>query len=180
MNNKVKTPTTMISFCSARKMSSYLIRVKLYPEERTEGSFKCGSKHCEVCLNVNEASTFASTVTGETYIINNRFNCNNKCLLNLLTCCCCKKQDVGQTVDKFHFRWNNYKSNCRKHQHGETCMQQHLYEYFCSSNHNCFISDVSVTFIDKTDPSDPLKREDYWRSTLKTMAPFGLNVEESV
>ena len=51
---------------------------------------------------------------------------------------------------------------------------------FCSSNHNCFISDVSVTFIDKTDPSDPPKREDYWRRTLKTMALFGLNVEESV
>ena len=59
-------------------------------------------------------------------------------------------------------------------------MQQHLYEHFCSSDHNSFISDVSVTFIDKTDPSDPLKREDYWRSTLKTMAPFGLSVEESV
>ena len=55
-----------------------------------------------------------------------------------------------------------------------------LYEHFCSSNHNCFISDVSVTFIDKTDPSDPLKREDYRRSTLKTMAPFGLNIGESV
>ena len=59
-------------------------------------------------------------------------------------------------------------------------MQQHLYEHFCSSNHYCFISDVSVTFMDKTDPSDPLKRENYWRSTLKNIAPFGLNVEESV
>ena len=87
---------------------------------------------------------------------------------------------MGQTVAKFRFRWNNYKINSRKHQCGETCMQQHLYEHFCSSNHNCFISDVSVTFIDKTDPSDPLKREDYWRRTLKTMAPFGRNVEESV
>ena len=56
-------------------------------------------------------------------------------------------------------------------------MQQHLYEHFCSSNDNYFISDVSVTFIDKT---DTLKREDYWRSTLKTVAPFGLNTEESV
>ena len=62
----------------------------------------------------------------------------------------------------------------------ETCMQQHLYEEFCSSNHNCFISDVSVTFIDKADPFDPLKREDHWRSTLKTMARFGLNIEEIV
>ena len=37
MNNKVKkvfTPKPMISFCSARKMSSYLVRAKLYPEEK--------------------------------------------------------------------------------------------------------------------------------------------------
>ena len=59
-------------------------------------------------------------------------------------------------------------------------MQQHLYEHFCSSNYICFISDVSVTFIGKTDRLDLLKREDYWRSNLKTMAPFGLNIEESV
>ena len=183
MNNEVKkafTSKPMISFRSTRKMSSYLIRAKLYPEERTKGSFKCGSKRCEVCLNVNETSTLASTVTAETYIINPKFNRNDKCLVYFLTCNCCKKQYVGQTVDKFRFRWDNYKSNCRKHQRGETCRQQHLYQYFCSSNHNCFISDVSVTFIDKTDLCDPLKREDYWRSTLKTIAPFGLNVEESV
>ena len=183
MNNEVKkvlTPKPMISFRSARKINSYLVRAKLYPEERTKVSFKCGSKRCEVCLNVNETSTFASTVTGETYIINHKFNCNDKCLVYLLTCNCCKKQYVGQTDDEFRFRWNNYKSNRRKHQRGETCMQQHLYELFRSSNHNCFISDVSVSFIDKTDPSDPLKREDYWRSTMKTMASFGLNIEESV
>ena len=183
MNNKVKkmfTSKPMISFQSARKMSSYLVRAKLYPEERTKGSCKCGSRRCEVCLNVNETLTFTSTVAGETYIINHKFNCNGRCLVYLLTCNCCKKQYVGQTVDKFRFRWNNYKSNCRKHQCGKICMQQHLYEHFCSSNHSCFISDVSITFIDKTDPSDPTKRKDHWRSTLKTMAPFGLDIEESV
>ena len=106
------------------------IRAKLYPEERTKGSFKCGSKRCEVCLNVNETSTFASTVTGEIYIINHKFNCNDKCLVYLLTCNCCKKQYAGQTVDEFRFGWNNYKSNCRKHQSGETCMEQYLHEHF--------------------------------------------------
>ena len=150
-------------------MTSYLVRAKLYPGERSKGSFKCGSKRCEVCLNVNETSNFTSTVTGETYIINHKFNCNGNCLVYLLTCNCCKKQYVGQTVDEFRFRWNNYKSNCRKYQCGETRMQQHLYEHFCSSNHNCFISDVLVKFIGKTDPFDPLKRENYWKSTLKTM-----------
>ena len=44
----------------------------------------------------------------------------------------------------------------------------------------CLTIFVPLTVIDKTDPSDPLKREDYWRSTLKTMAPLGLNTEESV
>ena len=48
-------------------MSSYLVGAKLYPEERTKCSFKCGSKRCEVCLNANETSTFDSTVTGEAY-----------------------------------------------------------------------------------------------------------------
>ena len=191
MNNQVKkvlSPKPMISFRSARKMSSYLVRTKLYPEERTKGSFKCGSKPCEVCLYVNETSAFASTVTGETYIITHKFNASgayrclvyHKCLVYLLTCSCCKKQYMAQTVDEFRFIWNNYKSNCRKPQRSETCMQEHLYEHFWSSNHNCFISNVSVTFINKTDPSDPLKREDYWRSILKTMAPFSLNTEESV
>ena len=52
--------------------------------------------------------------------------------------------------------------------------------FFAAETNNCFIRDVSVTFIDKTDPSDSLKREDYWRSTLKAMAPFGLNIEGSV
>ena len=54
------------------------------------------------------------------------------------------------------------------------------HEHFCSSNHRCFTSDHSVTFIGKTDSSDPLKRENYWRSTLKTIARFGLNIEGSV
>ena len=59
-------------------------------------------------------------------------------------------------------------------------MQQHLFNHFCTSGHCGFLEDVSLTFIDKINPSDPFKREDYWRSTLKTMAPFGLNIEESV
>ena len=37
-----------------------------------------------------------------------------------------------------------------------------------------------INLIDKTDSSDLLKREDYCRSALKTMAPFGLNIEENV
>ena len=59
-------------------------------------------------------------------------------------------------------------------------MQEYLFRHFLSPGGNGFLNDVSITFIDKTDPSDPLKRENYRRRTLKTMAPFGLNIENSV
>ena len=59
-------------------------------------------------------------------------------------------------------------------------MQQDLFNHFCISGHCSLLGDVSLTFADKTNPFDPLKREEYLRSTVKTMAPFGLIIEESV
>ena len=89
------------------------------------------------------------------------------------------KQYVGQTVDEFRLRWNNYNSNNRKHQHFESCMQEHLFEHFNEEEHHGFSEDVSITFINKTDSSEPLERESNWKSVLKTMAPLGLNTEDS-
>ena len=87
---------------------------------------------------------------------------------------------MGQTIDTFRHRWNNYKSNDRKFQRSEPCMQEHLSRHFSSLGHNGFLNDISVTFIDKTDSSDPLQCENFWRETLTTMAPYGLNIEDSV
>ena len=77
---------------------------------------------------MNERNTFSSTTTGETYKTNNQFNCNSKHLVHLLTCRICLEQYVGQTVEEFRLRWNNYKSNDCKYQNLESCMQQHLFE----------------------------------------------------
>ena len=57
---KVFYPGAMVSFRSARKVSSYLVRAKLYPLERTVGSFKCKKSGCQVCLNVNETDIFTA------------------------------------------------------------------------------------------------------------------------
>ena len=59
-------------------------------------------------------------------------------------------------------------------------MQEHLFEHFYEEGHHSSLGDVSITLIHKTDPSSPLQRENYWRSTLKTMASWGLNVEDSI
>ena len=79
MNGEVEktfTPSPMISFCSSRKISSYIVRTKLLPLERTVGSYKCGKKRCEVRDVISETDTFSSTDTGESFKINHKFNCN--------------------------------------------------------------------------------------------------------
>ena len=50
----------MILFRTPRKISSYLVRAKLYPLERIVESRKCGKK-CEVCENINNSDNFTST-----------------------------------------------------------------------------------------------------------------------
>ena len=139
------------------------MRAKLYRIERTVGSFKCTKKRCEVCENVNITDSFTSSVTQNTYKINHKLNCDDKCLIYLLTCKQCRKQYVGETADAFHIKWNNYKNNSRKVLRGESCMQQHLFEHFQSPEHTDFIEDVCITLIDKIDSLIPIKLEDYWR-----------------
>ena len=156
-----------MTFKSARELSSYLVRAKLYPLQRTVGSFKRNKPWYEVCLNVIETDTFTSTATGESFKINHKFNCDGKYLIYLLTCNQYRKQYVGQMAHSFCFRWNNYKCNYHKHAKGESVKRQHLYDHFMLEDHTQFVNDVSIFFIDKSDLTDPLKREQYWRHTLK-------------
>ena len=165
----------MVSYHTATKLSSYLVCAKLYPLERKRGSYKCGNLRCLVCNNIEETDTF----TRESFKINHHLCCNDKCLIYLLTCKVCKKQYTGKTVDRFRLRWNNYKESDRKFLRGEEIKQKSLHEHFLSDSHQSFEEDVSICLIDKTDPSDPHKREYYWMRTLKTIAPFGLNTEET-
>ena len=58
MNQQVKavfSSRPMISFLGSRKLSSYLVRVKLYPLERVVGSCRCNANKCQVCSNITES-----------------------------------------------------------------------------------------------------------------------------
>ena len=180
MDQKVKevfNSQPMLSFHSARKLSSYLVQVKLYPLEKRVGSYKCRCNRCQVCQSITETEMFICNNDQRSYKINHSFDCNEKCLIYLLTCNYCQKQYVGQTVDIFRNRWNNYKDNARKFDRGEHFMQRHLYEHFTLPGHYGFLHDASITLIDKTNPCCPAKREDYWIDIPKTKVPMGLNFD---
>ena len=173
------TPSTMVSYRSARKLSSYLVRAKLYPLERKRGSYKCGNLRCLVCNNIEETDTFTSTVTGESLKINHHHCCNDKYLIYLLTCKVCKKQYTRKAVDRFRLQWNDYKESDRKFLRSEDIKQKSLHEHILNDSHQSFEKDACICLIDKTDPSEPHKRKYYWMRTLKTIAPFGLNTKET-
>ena len=62
---------------------------------------------------------------------------------------------------------------------GEEVKQKFLHEHFLRDDLQGFLQDVSITLINKTQPSDPNKREYYWMRTLQTLSPNGLNTEET-
>ena len=128
-----------------------------------------------MCLNISETDTFDSFQAKQKYKINHHLNCNEKGLINLLSCKVSGLQYVGSTSDKFRFHWNNYKENDRKALRGEEHMEPELFQHFVADSCSCFLTDCSITLIHKTDGSDPMKREEYWRKVLKTVAPYGLN-----
>ena len=49
------------------------------------------------------------------------------------------------------------------------------FKNLAADNHNCFLNDYSITLTDKTDSSDPTRKEEYWRKVLKTVALYRLN-----
>lgn len=52
-----------------------------------------------------------------------------------------------------------------------------MYEHFTLVGHSSFLHDVSITLIEKIDPSYFVKREDYCKDTLKTNTDMGMNLD---
>ena len=137
------SPAPFVSFRSTRNMKSHLVRFKIYPRKRKVASEKCKSKRCLMCLNVTETEIFQSFQTKEEYKRNDKLNCNDKCLIYLLSCKVCSVQYVGSTTDKFRLRWNNYKENNRKVKRGEEHVEPLFFEHFSSTDHNDFLENCS-------------------------------------
>ena len=96
-----------------------------------------------------------------------------------MSCKSCGKLHVGNSTDHFGSRWNNYKNDVRKVESGdmESVKQKFLQSHFLQCDHQGFLKEVEIWLIDKTQASDPTKREFYWMRTLRTLYPDGLNIE---
>ena len=128
---------------------------------------------------IQTTSCYFCDVTKESYRIHHKFNCDSKCIIYLFSCKSCGLQYIGSTVERFCFRWNNYK-NC----HREAAQGVHHHSYFqqqfLSEEHNGLVNDCGITLIDKTDSSDPTRQESFSIRLIKTYCPLGFNIEEEL
>ena len=118
-------------------------------------------KNCKICVNISKMDLFASTVTIRTYNVNHKLDCDDMCLTYKLTCNQFRKQYVGGTTNSFRYMYNDHKFT-----RNETCIKERVLRQFDSEDHKDFLENISITLIDKTDGSNPKRREDHWRRTL--------------
>ena len=91
--------------------------------------------------------------------ISHNFNCNSKCLIyyfllryvrnNILDLLL-----ISLGINKTIVRTTNIKQK-------EDYIQEYLHDHFLTENHLGLLNNVEITFIDKTDPSDPERREEF-------------------
>ena len=174
---RIFSPPPIVSYRSARKLKDYIVRFKLYTVERKVGCRGCGRFMCHVFKSISITEEFTSFTSKKTYKINHSFDCNEKCLIYLLSCKSCGKQYVGNTTDHFRSRWNNYKSDVGKAHKVVTWKMWNKSFYKVISYDQGFLKDVEVRLNDKTQASDPTKREFYWMRTLRTLYLDGLNIK---
>ena len=128
---KVFSPPPIVSYRIARKLKYYVVRLKQHPVERKVGCRGCGSSRCQFCKSISITDEFTSFPTKATYN-SHSFDCNDTCLIYLLSCKSCGKQYVDNTPDHFLSTWNNYKSDLRKAESGnrENVKQRTLKSHF--------------------------------------------------
>ena len=172
----------MMAFRRPKSLQDYLVRAKLRPLVQNpggnRGTHKCTSNRCDVCNYLAVGDSFSSHVTGTSYTVNHRLDCNSRNVVYLINCKVCGLQYVGSTTTKFRLRFNNHKSRLRAHSKMSAANKgkdDTIYKHFHSDEHQG-LRDIEVHLIDKVNEKDNLlAKEGQWAYRLRSVRPEGLN-----
>ena len=159
-----------------------MVRAKLRPLVQhpggNRGTHKCTSNRCDVCNYLAVGDSFSSHVTGTSYTVNHRLDCNSRNVVYLINCKVCGLQYVGSTTTKFRLRFNNHKSRLRAHSKMSAANKgkdDTIYKHFHSDEHHG-LRDIEIHLIDKVNEKDNLlAKEGQWAYRLRSVRPEGLN-----
>ena len=151
-----------MAFRCPKSLQDYLVRAKLRPLDQTprgnRGTHKCTNNRCDVCNYLVVGDIFSSHVTGASYTVNHRLDCNSRYVVYLISCKVCGVQYVGSTTTEFRLRFNNHKSLLRAHSKMSAANKDKddtIYKRFHSDEHHD-LRDIEVHLIDKVNAKDNL------------------------
>ena len=128
--------------------------------------------------HLNTSTKFSSSVTKESYCLNNCDNislaCNTKNVVYLVTCELCGVQYVGMTTGQLRSRFYGHRSSLRADK-----VHTWLYDHFRSFGHEAHHMKVQIIYhYSKNDDHSKevlLTVEEFYMRKLTTLFPFGLN-----
>lgn len=140
-----------------------------------DGNRKCGS--CAQCSYTYKCTTFKHPHTGKSIPIKGIITCNTKSVIYLITCPCGKSY-VGKTSRELKVRIAEHRSTIRCKN-----LNYPVAAHFVEAGHSVsalrYIGIEKVSLPRRGGNLERLlsQRENYYIHSLKTLVPFGLNVE---
>ena len=157
-----------------RNLKELLTKATLKSPERHKGSHGCGRPRCKTCAHVKMGTSFKSTITNERFRARVDATCKTSNVVYLIECTKCSKQYVGETENPLHLRMNGHRSDYYR-----KLPDKPVAVHFNTVGHT--FENLTVMVIEQlgSAPTERRKvRESYWIHTLRSMAPYGLNLEE--
>ena len=171
----------MVAFRRPKNLGDILVRARLPPGTsqtpsltEIQGCHKCTRPKCRTCLYIKPALKVKSHSTGSSYNIKTDSQCSTPNVVYVISCKKCGLQYVGETKTKLSLRFANHVSSIK------TKKPYPVSIHFNSPNHN--VKDVELIVIEACNGDDTHRklRESHWIHQLKTVQPFGLNVNTGI
>ena len=175
------TEVPMVAFRRPKNLGDILVRAKLPPgtvqtQPPTDilGCHKCTRSKCKTCLHIKPSLKVKSHTTGSSYNIKTDSECSTSNVVYVISCKRCGLQYVGETKTKLSLRFANHVSSIK------TKKPYPVSIHFNSPNHS--VIDVELLVIEACNGDDTHRknRESHWIHQLKTVKPFGLNINTGV
>jgi hypothetical protein len=160
----------IVAFRRPRNLKDMLVHSSMLPKE-APGTYKCGK--CTMCTHVQEGNSFKDS-NNRIYRTRGHISCDTKYVIYLLSCRKCQVHYVGQTSKDIKTRVYQHLGDIRRKEKKKT-----VATHFNLPGHN--LRDVSITGIGlaSRSTSERLLQEKAWIVTLRTMQPWGLNVQNA-
>ena len=146
--------------------------------DREGGCGPCQRTKCVICKeHLVQTTTYSSSVTGESFSINNNLSCDSRGVIYMLFCeACHSAQYVGQTGDTLRARFYQYRSDINILPNSSL-----VTKHFNQAKHS--LKQMKVIVMEKVyghTLKSRLDRETFWIRKMKTLTPHGLNTVEDI